>query len=344
MKFSTVQLKRLKKTFGEEIVGQCVKSSKPDAECPNFCVLSFRRAPPPGVGASRYTEDFPLSSASYDSLAELVSWRAATQIGIAEEVDLLTEPATMVDWNIQFIDSSGSVLVAPGYPKTGQSAEFTAPIKEGTITVTADCGCMELTKTFEVIGPEANFQLVAGEAEGGVLFGESAIGYDYHNYVYPIFGPPNVSFYNCEVWEGDQPASNARVSGGVPSFNLFYSEDPDATVHAGGTIDDGTGLRRPDWIANDGYLTPYGTRVWSNIDNNLFFFPREDVGSSSGEVSFDIPWHFRRRGSSTTPDQSYTVPVRVRYAYNSRTRTLTNSKGGVTTHRSLDSAATGASS
>lgn len=241
------------------------------------------------------------------AVATLPADRARTNLGIGEETNLSTDPATAVTWTIAGDDGSMGTLSTA----SGTTTKYTACDRGKSVTINAARSCgRSATIAFTVI------QMGGGTLESptdvSVIAPPSiAVGFT----ATPTGQPANVSFLNCEMREGTCPADAT----GIFAFQA-------------GQVHPDTGSWVPFSANVDANGTPITTFDTIKTTMDISTFPTG--GTVDGRFHWAIPWRVQVRGGGTSGPYVFATPDHVK-AYTASTRVLDISKGGQSAHRTV---------
>ena len=190
--------------------------------------------------------------------------RARTTLGVGEEVDVYlyspyTSPYDPVppNWstNVSWTTTAGSVS-----PLTGGSTGLTAPSNAASVTVTMHYNTVAFSTNFTVVEPTT---VVCAVTVGRTYFDIGQAGAGMH--ITPYVGPTNVSFYQVQLMEVGQPATDVQGY----FLDLAHPAPPHDYASKADHFDiqlgyDNSWPANYDWATSGVYRSPYsqGSFTW----------------------------------------------------------------------------------
>jgi hypothetical protein len=163
-----------------------------------------------GSNLVTYSTNYKAYAISNWTVAATPADRRRTTVGVAEEVNMYIIPADTVTWST----SAGSVN-----PASGSSTLFTAPSNAATATVTANYGGGSCTKSFTVLEPTGYNHAIILTTNSTFATNQTGAGMTLRFWI----GPTNVSFYQVEIMEVGEDATNVTGSfTNVPVADLSH--------------------------------------------------------------------------------------------------------------------------
>jgi hypothetical protein len=258
-------------------------SAKPKVECPNPFVLKHK------------------------TVATKPSDRLRTTVGIGEEVDIWTDPATSVTWSIVGDDGKKGKLSTT----SGDKTQYTA--HDRAVTVTIEAKSPDCTQTIAFTVKELDTSTIKKLSDTSTLTTTHVqVGFGGA----PYGQPTDVSFYNVDTREGE---CLGQASGLWASANGDKHNDTGSWIAATSTVtSDGTYLSGDDTINTPRYP--------------LTNFPKK--GTTDGRFLWPIPWRAQVRGGGVSGAYVYDTLNHLE-EYDSKTRVLKMSKGGSSSTRTI---------
>lgn len=257
-------------------------------------------------GATATCEPFVITS---ETVATTPGARTRTRIGIGEEVDLATDPVTTVTWTIVSDNGQKGTLSTA----SGSTSQYTACDRAKSVTIKAESACGRTdTQTFTVVEPS--------DGRFGTVTDASTVTTNTVNVGFtspPAMMPTDVSFYNCEMKEGECLAAAEGVfahwdklkhDATAGNWRLFTS-----TV---GT--NGTELGLSDQVGT-GDL-PLTTLRATTTGTHQFLWP--------------IPWRVQVRGGGTNGESVFDT-ANHHATFDPGAQDVKMEKAGASTHRTI---------
>lgn len=160
-----------------------------------------------------FEQEFTVFKVKSETKSPTPSDRSRTTIGIGEEVNLSTDPATTVSWSVT---GGGSVSET-----SGSSTKFTASKSPSNSTIRASVSSKVIELQFSIIAPDGMTSTIGSEPSLGTsgppnrLIGAKTI--------YDCFvTPATVSFYNIELRENIPSHTWTWPDGTVQNYGPKY--------------------------------------------------------------------------------------------------------------------------